>query len=390
MDIHNYKRRFERTLERINLSEDISKVNKQTILKFKDYCLSEGIGLAKIERYLFDLMKFSRMLKKPFQEASKEDLRGIIAELEQTNLSPETKKTFKIMLRKIYRFIRGIDKKGVFPEEVDWISINIPSNHKKLPEELLTEDEIKRIIQNCEKLRDKALISSIAESGCRVSEIGTMQIKHISFEEYGARLTVNGKTGMRKILVIQSAPYLQEWVNQHPTNDDSESYLWANCRGPFLSYTGISSILKKASKKAGIKKRVYLHLLRHSRATALASIMTEGSMKQYLGWTQGSKMAGIYIHMSGKDTDNAILEANGIEIQKEKKKSALEPKKCIKCNTINEATNRHCKICGLPLFKEEAEKLIKADAERSQADDIMNTLIKDPEIMALIKKKLNP
>lgn len=100
-------------------------------------------------------------------------------------------------------------------------------------------------------------------------------------------------------------------------------------------------------------------------------------------------MCGIYIHMNGEATDAAVLRANGIEIKKEATKIAMQPKKCIKCKTINEATNRFCKICGLPLDKEEAEKVIKADVERNQADEIMNKLIKDPEILELIKKKLS-
>jgi len=388
MDIHNYKRIFERYIERIKESKEISKENKEIIFNFKDNCLSENIGIARISRYLGDLMKYSQMLKKPFDKATKEDIRRIIAELNQQELSEETKKCFKILIRKLYRFIRGIEEKGVFPDEVKWISINIPNNHKKLPEELLTEEEVLMITQKCNNPRDKALIATLYESGCRVSEIGNMQIKHISFEEYGARLTVNGKTGMRKILVINSAPYLQEWVNSHPENSNPEAFLWIGSSGGQLSYTRIAAILKRAASAAGIKKRVYCHLTRHSRATALASIMPEAAMKQYLGWTQSSKMAGVYIHMSGKDTDEAILRASGIEIKKEEKKQALQPKKCLKCKTINEVTNRHCKICGMPLDKEEAEKILKIDTERQRADEIMDRLIQDEDILSLIKQKL--
>lgn len=388
MDIHNYKGRFERTVKRIKDSKEITDDNKKIAIEFKDYLLSEGIGFAKIERYLGDLLKFSKMLSKPFSDATEGDIRKVIGELNQNNLSEETKKTFKIMLRKLYRFIRGIIKKGAYPPEVEWISITIPNNHKKLPEELLTEEEILKIIQNCETLRDKALVATLAESGCRVSEIGNMKIKHVSFEEYGARLTVNGKTGMRKILIINSAPYLQEWVNQHPHNEDPNAYLWCGQHTEAISYTRITAILKNAAKNAGIKKRVYLHLLRHSRATLLANKMSDSALKHYLGWTQSSKMAGIYIHMSGKDTDETILELNGIMVPKENKKSLMKPKKCLKCKTVNEVTNRFCKICGLPLDKEEAEKILRADVERSQADEIMDKLIKDPEVLELIKKKI--
>ena len=389
MDIHNYKRQFERQLELIEEHKEISKENKQTIINFKNYLLSEGIGYAKIGRYLLDLRKYALMLKKSFSNVKESDLRAIVGEINQTNLSEETKKTFKVMLRKFYRFIRGVTKKGQYPPEVEWISIHIPNNHKKLPEELLTEEELFKIIQNCRTIRDKALISTLAESGCRVSEIGNMQIKHVSFEEYGARLTVSGKTGMRKILVINSTPFLQEWVNQHPYNEDKNSFLWCGQNTKFLSYARIMAILKTASKRAGIKKRIYLHLLRHSRATILANKMSDSALKHYLGWTQSSKMAGIYIHMSGKETDETILEMNGIKVKKEETKSLMKPKKCVRCKVINEATNKFCKICGLALDNEEAERLIESDLKRKQADDLMNKLINDPEILKLIQEKIS-
>ncbi len=388
MDIHNYKKNFERTKLRIQESPDISKENKDIALSFSNHLLSENIGLAKINRYLGDITKFNSMLKKPFSGATKEDIRRVVGELNETSLAEETKKGFKIMLRKLYRFIRGIEEKGVYPEEVKWISIRIPNNHKKLPEEMLTEDEILRIIRKCNNLRDKALLSALAESGCRVSEIGTMQIKHVSFEQYGARLTVNGKTGMRKILVINCTPYLQEWINQHPFNDNPESPLWVQTNGNLLCYARITAILKEAVKSAGIKKRVYPHLFRHSKATHLASFMSDSALKDYLGWTQGSKMAATYIHMSGKETDNSILEMNGIEINNERKESKMKPTTCLRCKTVNEATNRFCKLCGLILDEEEAKRMIEGDSEKQRVENVMDQLVRDKDIIEMIKKKL--
>jgi integrase/recombinase XerD len=388
MDIHNYNKQFQRTLERIKESVDFSKENKKIAVEFKDYLLSENIGLSKINRYMLDLMKYNKMLGKGFSEANKDDLRRVIADLNQTDLAEETKKCFKIMLRKLYRFIRGVENPGEYPDEVKWISIRITENHKKLPEELLTDEEIINIIQKTERVRDRALLSSLAESGCRISEIGTMQIKHISFEEYGTRLMVNGKTGMRKILVINCTPYLQEWINQHPYNDNPESYLWISSNGEILSYTRIAAILKESVKKAGIKKRVYPHLFRHSRATLLANVMSDSALKNYLGWTQGSKMAATYIHMSGKETDNSILELNGVKIDKEKKISKLKPKECSRCKTINEATNRFCKICGLPLDQETRQEIIKVESEKKDSENLMEELVKDEDIVKLLVKKI--
>jgi site-specific recombinase XerD len=390
MDLHNYGRRLERQLKLVQAEAEISPANKKQIFKFKDYLLSEGIGVAKIARYMIDARKFCRMLNKPVKQAKEADIRKVIGQIEQTDLAAETKKTFKVFIRKFYKFLRGINNKGEYPPEVNWISIRIPQKDRKLPEELLTENEMKSIIRACGNTRDKALISVLAESGARVSEIGLMKIKHISFESHGARLSITGKTGARKILVIYSSPYFRQWLNMHPFNDNPDSFLWCNSNGGVLCYNRIAAILKRAAKKAGIKKKVHPHLLRHSRATQLAKIMSEAALKQYMGWTQGSKVAAIYIHLSGKDTDEAILRANGIEVEKKTQKQLLKPIKCERCGTSNETTNRFCKICSMPLNDEEMQMTISNDAKKTQVAELMGMLLKDPEVLQLLAKKLNP
>ncbi len=397
MDIHKYKEQCDRNIKRIQESKEFSKENKKIILGFKDYLLSENIGVAKINRYLQDMMRFNRILGKTFSKATKEDIRRVVGEINTCKkedgvpLSEETKKGIKIMIRKLYRFIEGIDEKGIYPKRVKWISIAIPNNHRKLPEELLTEEEMSKIIQKCSCLRDKTFVAVLAESGCRIGEVATLKIKNVSFERYGARLHVQGKTGMRKILVINSSPYLQEWINNHPFSENRESYLWVKNNGELLSDSRFSAILKKAGKMAGIKKRIYPHLFRHSRATIFASFSTisEACMKQYFGWGQSSKMCAVYIHMNDKAVNEAILRANGIEIPKVKQESKMKPVKCVKCKTINEFTNKFCKLCGFPLDKKEFEEILKRETERSVADEVMNKLMDDEEILSLIKKKIN-
>lgn len=389
MDLHNYQRRLERSIEIIKESH-IPKKEKEILLKFKDDCLSNNISAGKIDTYLLYLRTFVPMLKKPIEKATKEDLKRVMGQLNQmTNYTEQTKVVFKIAVRKLYKMVRGIEEKGVYPPEVSWISTGLGKSHGKLPEELLTQEEIEKIIHSATNLRDKTLLSTLAESGARVSEIGTMSIKQVSFEGYGARLTIKGKTGARKILVVNSTTYLQDWINQHPLNNNPDANLWYNSqKNNYLSYARIAAILKKSAKRAGINKRVYPHLLRHSQATHMASIMTEGQMKPYFGWTQGSKMAGIYVHMSGKDVDEAVLRANGIQIKKESVENKLKPIECIRCKTINPVTYTCCKLCGLPLNKEEAENVLLNDVKLNEADDFMNKLFKDPEFQELVKRKL--
>jgi hypothetical protein len=79
--------------------------------------------------------------------------------------------------------------------------------------------------------------------------------------------------------------------------------------------------LIKVSNKAGINKNLHPHLFRHSRATYMANFLTEAQMNAYFGWVQGSDMPAVYVHLSGRDIDDAVLKANGIM------KSENEPEK---------------------------------------------------------------
>ena len=359
-------------------------------MQFHNNCFSEGLSVCKIERYMFDLHKYALMLNKELLEASKDDIKGIVTEIEKKEWSPHTKHTFKIMIRKFYKSIEGPEEKGVYPERIRWLHSNVKACQNKLPEELLTEEEVMKMINCSDSQRDRALISMLYESGSRISEIGLMKIKEVVFDEYGIKITISGKTGARRIRLVNSAPYLQAWLNIHPENQNPESYVWiGRDRKTLLSYARLSHIPKRLAKLAGIKKRIHPHLFRHSRATNLAKHLTESQMKSYLGWTASSKMAAIYVHLSGRDMDSAILKMNGIKIDEEKKADErLRALACARCKTINEATNKFCKLCGLVLNKEEADKILEEDFKRKNMDNVMEDLVKDKDVLKFLIQKI--
>jgi integrase/recombinase XerD len=72
------------------------------------------------------------------------------------------------------------------------------------------------------------LILLIYETGGRIGEILSLSLRAISFDRYGAILTVGGKTGGRRVRIIFSAGALAEWLNHHPSKDDPDSPLWTS------------------------------------------------------------------------------------------------------------------------------------------------------------------
>lgn len=396
-DAHDCKTRLEQILEKIKNDPFISERNKQAIIKFHENCFVEGISAGRIARYMYDLRNLSKWLEKDFEDANRDDIKALIGKIEKKTYHTKksdkevpyqesTKREFKICIRKFYRWLRSSDE---YPEEVKWIKLhNKKCGRNRLPEEMLTEEDIKKLINASNNPRDKAFISVLYESGCRIGEIFSLKLKHIKFDQYGAQLLVNGKTGFRRIRIIASAPYLTEWINKHPKNDDSESPLWITRNFQIMKYQAVTTTIKRIAEKVGVKKKTNPHNFRHSRATYLANHLTEAQMKEFFGWIQGSDMASIYVHLSGRDVDNALLKVYGIKNNEEKEESQLKPKNCPRCNEINTFNNKFCSKCGMILDESMKNQKIQQDLERKQADKFLDQMLEDQEFREMFIRKM--
>ncbi|MCK4634960.1 MAG: zinc ribbon domain-containing protein, partial [Candidatus Aenigmarchaeota archaeon] len=63
-------------------------------------------------------------------------------------------------------------------------------------------------------------------------------------------------------------------------------------------------------------------------------------------------MPSTYVHLSGRDLDDAILRMNGIKKEKEIEEKDFVPKNCQRCKEVNPPTAKFCKRCGLPMNQE--------------------------------------
>ena len=384
MDVHNYEKRLESVVRRIKASKEISRANRRLLLAFKDELLLE-LSVGRVARHLENMFNVARWLGKDLSRATKEDVKAVIAKLNSMPYSEWTRHFYKVSIRKFFKWLR---KSEDYPPEVSWIKLTVKNNNHKLPEDILTPEEVKRLIACAVNLRDKALIAVLYESGCRIGELLSLRIKDVEFDEYGAKLMLRGKTGMRRIRIVSSAPLLADWINRHPMNSDPEALLWVSERSlKPVSYQMVRKMLKTSARKAGIRKRVYPHLLRHSRATHLANHLTEAQMKEFFGWTQSSRMASIYVHLSGRDLDNALLSIYGIKVRG-KESDVLKPNICPRCRENNPPTNKYCSKCGMILDEAEAIKLMRRECERRRADEILDKLMNDEEFREMLINKV--
>ncbi len=392
MDIHNNGRSYERMIKCVK-EADISERNKELILDFNNALLLENLSKGRLMVYLCSLKLIAQKAGRDLDKLDIKDIKEIVGQIQQKDYSPHTKKAYKIIIKRFYKWLLGTKE---YPEIVSWIKVGISRCEKSLPSEgeLLTEEDVQVLLKNANHPRDKALVAVLWESGARVGEIGNLTLSRVSFDKHGAVFSVSGKTGSRKIRLIFSVPYLSTWINSHPFKDNPQSPLWLNIgntnQNKSLNYPSINKLLRNLFAKAGIKKKCNPHIFRHSRATFMADHLTEFQMNQYFGWIQGSDMPSTYVHMSGREVDNSILELNGIKVEKKEKECHLIPKICPKCDTINAYDSHQCNKCGGVLDLKTAIEIDNTPAiqERGRADELLKFLLNDDRVREVITDRL--
>jgi integrase/recombinase XerD len=361
IDIHNYPRMYAQAEAQVRNSE-ISERNKALIFGYRDACLvQQTCGKVRLIRGLGVLLLFAKLLKKDFDQASPEDVRGLLGALmaRQPAYRPATLATYRAFMKRFFTWLSNPAAFGqpncVTPPTVNWLTVHL--RRKDAPKlqrnELLTPGDIEAAIDASRTSRERALISVLWETGARIGEIGNLQVKHVTPNEPGFILDLNGKTGRRSPMIVSSAPALSAWLAVHPFRDNPEAPLWCHTYAMApkpLSYPALVKLIREVFTRAKVTKRVHPHLFRHSRVTYVlaTSLFTEATAKVYFGWTPGSDMVANYAHLVDADANNAILRENNMA-PKTQLHEDLRATKCYRCGTLNEGRIEYCTRCNAVL-----------------------------------------
>ena len=353
---------LKRKIKETYLPENVKKIKE-----FDDENASNSLSLATRRNYLESLYWFGKRVKKPFGKIKKEDM--IEAFKEMDGYTESSIATRKCHVKRFFKFLNGGEE---FPQSVKFLKIK-RSKNGTMPEQLVTEKEILKMIEATNHPRDACVIAILYDGALRVSELTNLQIKHVEFDDYGARIHVQGKSGRRVVRLINSVPYLKTWLNNYPKKKPN-SYVVKNLgswRKAKSDKWTVERIVKSAGERSGINKRIYPHLLRHSRLTELAKVLTPAELCAFAGWTQGSRQMQTYIHLSSVDIDRKlVMKELGKDIKKARKESVLKPRTCPRCGKENSVTNKLCERCWLPL---DVKTAMDFDTEK---DQILNLSIK--------------
>ncbi len=336
------------------INSEISEININTIKEFKSFLIASRIGILRTVRYMIDLRLICQRYKdKDFFTWNSKDIIEVLEKVEIGNLSDSSKNEYRRTMNKFFKWLKGED----WP---DLKTLRGDKKHLRKPQ-VLTKDEILQLIEASKHPRDKAVIALLYDCGLRVGEVASITFKDLIFNEYGGKVKVRGKTGERLVPFVMAGPYIKNWVQMYPNPRPNEPLFIGtgnrNYRKP-LYYESYMNIIKRAIKNSGIEKKVTPHIIRHTRATHLASKLTESEMCHYLGWQLGSDMPKVYVHLSGRDIDNAIYsKVYGLKIENRDKDDSIKPVACPRCKESCGPSSEYCYRCGMPLKEEKIFKM---------------------------------
>ena len=246
-------------------------------------------------------------------EVSRTHAKKYLLYLNNKNISKSSIKRRLCSLRSFYKYLVKYKKYEVNPFE----TITSIKGEKKLPQ-YLNEKEVNELLNlNMQrddffKERDQAILELLFASGLRASEIISLSIKNIDFDN--KLLIIFGKGRKERIIPFNNhakdamISYInntrKELLLKNKDNDKDQYILFLNKNGKRLTTRGLEYLIKQISIKTGFNLNIHPHMLRHSFATELlnngADLLT---IKELMGHSS-IETTSIYAHVNFTDLKN--------------------------------------------------------------------------------------
>ena len=291
---------------------------KEDVLKrYQIYIrLEKSLSDNSREAYMHDVTKlldFSESEKIPIEKITLQNLQLFVAQLRDIGIGPRSQARIISGIKSFYKFMFLEQIIEEDPTEL----LESPKIGLKLPDVLSTE-EIDIILASIDQSlpegqRNHTMLETLYSCGLRVSELATLKISDIYFDE--GFIKVEGK-GSKQRLVPISKLALKEIQNYILTRNEIniqkgyEDILFQTKRGKGLSRITVFHVIKTQAEIAGIKKNISPHTFRHSFATHLLERGANlRAIQQMLGHEKITTTE-IYTHIGKEHLRETIMQAH--------------------------------------------------------------------------------
>jgi integrase/recombinase XerD len=240
--------------------------------------VEKGLSSNTVSAYKRDLAKFDAFARKrrlSLEAISRDDLVDFLAGLYRQKLESRTVARQLVTLRNLFRFAQIQDLISVDP----CINLESPKIRRTLPGYLRLE-EVERLLEQPDErtplgLRDRAMLEVLYSTGLRVSELISLRVSDLDAKVGCVRCI--GKGDKERIVPVgrKALGIVEKYLRQARARlcckgkSVGSPALFVNRRGGALSRVGVWKILSAYGRRAGLRRPIKPHMLRHSFATHL-------------------------------------------------------------------------------------------------------------------------
>jgi integrase/recombinase XerD len=236
------------------------------------------------------------------------------------------------------------------------------------------------------------------DTSARPHEIMKLKIKDLHYKSRGTsqyiEVVVNGKTGTRAIPLINSIPYLKDYLDhEHPCQGNPNAPLICGTGkklGRHIDATRMYQVYIDLQKnifpkmldspevvpedkpliRELLKKPWNPYIRRHTALTDKSTRIREHVLRQHAGWSISSKMPQKYLHYFGNESNESLLEAYGY-VDKGIQVDALRPKQCTNCNEPNKHDSKFCAKCRMVLTYDAYSETIESTSNKDKQVEVL-------------------
>lgn len=293
--------------------------NWQSYIKgFKAYLqLEKSLSKNTIEAYAHDmemLMQFfdAKAINQQPEQIELNTLREFLRWITELGMTATSQARILSGIKAFYKYLLVEDIIDKNPAEL----LESPKLKRKLPE-VLSVHEIDALVEQIDHskplgMRNKAIIETMFSCGLRVSELVQLKLSHIAETEAFVRVT--GKGNKERLVPIGSVALkainlYKTTIRSHITPDAHHTdTVFLNAKGKGLSRVMVFYIIKDLAVKAGIKKTISPHTLRHSFATCLVEAGADLRAVQQMLGHESITTTEIYTHLDRAYLHDVIVQ----------------------------------------------------------------------------------
>jgi integrase/recombinase XerD len=360
------------------------------------------------------LCRYSKLSNdKPFKDSTRTDVIAFLDRFRKPESADPLHKwvgTYNIYREHLLRFFKWLHSPDIEPKKRSKPSIvdNIPELKRKeksiyKPSDLWTQQDDLLFLKYCPSKRERCYHAISRDLSARPHEILKLKIRDLSFKMVGTsqyvEVVVNGKTGTRPVPLINSIPYLKDYLDhEHPQPRNPNAPVICGTGkglGRHVKPFGVYLIYRKYKKDVFpkllespgvlpedkpriaelLKKPWNPYIRRHSALTEKSAILKEHILRQHAGWSGSSQMHLKYLHYFGSESNTSLLEAYGL-IDEGIQIDQLRPKQCPNCSEPNKPDSKFCSKCRMALTYDAYSETLENKKEKEDRLTVIENQMK--------------